>query len=176
MKAFPQHCIVLHFSHPFLGTHEVIQLCKLANLKGTPFQSVITSIPFHLIPYHTTPYHSTTYHTIQPHTIPFDLIPYHTISPHTIPYHPILYHHSKAVTGCLGFFLQNMKIIPAGYKAHPLSSIFCGELDLLKISSIGFYPWFLPFTLWIAGCNAGPLGSIFCGLVLHSSSEIVSSK
>ena len=32
---------------------------------------------------------------------------------------------------------------------------------ILKINSIGFYPRFCPFTLWIAGCNTGPLGSIF---------------
>ena len=34
------------------------------------------------------------------------------------------YHHSKAVTGCLGFFLQNMKNISAGCNTGPLGSIF----------------------------------------------------
>jgi hypothetical protein len=77
-----------HFSHPFLGTYEVIQFLELANLEGTPFQSGMTSIP---IP----SYHGmeTTYHTISYHTIPSHTIPYHTIplipfhSYHTIPFH-----------------------------------------------------------------------------------------
>jgi len=62
-------------------------------------------------------------HTMSYHTIPFHVIPYHTI-----PYHVIPYHHSKPVTGCLGSFLQNMKIISAGCNTGSLGSIFCGQV------------------------------------------------
>jgi hypothetical protein len=130
----------------------------------------MTSIP---IPsYHgmETTYHTMSYHTIPSHTIPYHtipLIPYHTIpyhSTHTIPYHVIPYHHSNPVTGCLGSFSQNLKIISAGCNTGPLGSIFCGqvlqifavissykwrlysECDALKITII---PGFWPFTLWI---------------------------
>jgi len=66
-----------HFSHPFLGTYEVVQFLELGNLKGTPFQSGMTSIP---IPsYHgmETTYQ---YHTIPTHTILYHAIPYHSTS------------------------------------------------------------------------------------------------
>jgi len=111
-------CMQVHFSHPFLGTYEVVQFLELANLEGIPFQSGMTSIP---IP----SYHGmeTTYWY---HTIPTHTIPYHTIPTHTIPYHDIPYHHSKPVTGCLGSFLQNIKNISAGCNTDPLGSIFCG--------------------------------------------------
>src|SRR6201996_1642760 len=94
----------------------------------------MTSIP---IPsYHgmETSYHSMSYHTIPCHTIPYHTIPFHTIIPyHTIPsYHTIPYHHSKPVTGCLGSFLQNMKIISAGCNTGPLGSIFCGLVLLIS--------------------------------------------
>ena len=83
---------LFHFSHPFLGTYEVIQFFELANLKGIPFQSGMTSISFHhtivWVP-HTIPPHTIPYHTIPPHTIPFYLISYHTIPYHTIPPHTI---------------------------------------------------------------------------------------
>jgi len=102
-----------HFSHPFLGTYEVVQFLELGNVKGTPSQSGMTSIP---IP---------SYHGMET-TIPFQLIPYHTIPPHTIPYHVIPHHHSKPVTGCLGSVLQNIKNIYAGCNTDPLGSIFCG--------------------------------------------------
>jgi hypothetical protein len=165
--------VLNHFSHPFLGTYEVIQFLELANLEGTPFQSGMTSIP---IPsYHgmETTYHTISYHTIPSHLIPYHMIPYHSThtipyhSTHTIPYHVIPYHHSNPVTGCLGSFSQNLKIISAGGNTGPLGSIFCGqvlqifavissykwrlcgECDPLKISSIGLYPRFWPFTLWI---------------------------
>jgi hypothetical protein len=148
----------IHFSHPFLGTYEVIQFLELANLEGTPFQSGMTSIP---IPsYHgmETTYHSISYHSIPSLAIPYHIIPYH--STHTIPYHVIPYHHSNPVTGCLGSFSQNLKIISAGCNSGPLGSIFYGqvlqifaviscykwrlygECDPLKISSIGPYPRF----------------------------------
>ena len=99
--------------------------------------------------------------------IPFHIMPYHTIPFHLIPYHVIPSHHPKPVTGCLGPFLQYMKLISAGCNTGPLGSIFCGqvlqifavissykyklydECDPLKIRSIGFYPMFSPFTLWI---------------------------
>src|ERR1700687_4474414 len=73
-----------HFSHPFLGTYEVIQFFELGNLSGTPFQSGMTLIP---IPsYHgmDATYHSTSYHTIPFHTIPYHSIPFHTCEAFTL--------------------------------------------------------------------------------------------
>ena len=145
LEALKIECQSVHFSHPFLGTYEVIQFLELANLEGTPFQSGMTSIPipsyhgmettYHSISYHTKPYHSISYHTIQIQSNPI-----HTIPCHTIPYHDIPYHHSKPVTGCLGSFLQNMKIISAGCNTGPLGSIFCG-LVLHISSDILSYKW-----------------------------------
>jgi hypothetical protein len=142
---------------------------ELANLEGTPFQSGIpphtnsiipwngNHIPFHLIPSHTIPFHLIPYHLIPYHIIP--LIPYHTIS-----YHTIIPNLSQ---GVWGLFSQNLKIISAGCNTGLLGSIFCGqvlqifavissyewrlygECDPFKISSIGLYPRFWPFTLWI---------------------------
>ena len=92
-----------HFSHPFLGTYEVIQFFELANLEGTPFQSGMTSIPFHhtmvWVP-HTIPPHTIPYDTIPPHTIPSHLIPYHSTSYHTIPYHTIPPHTIPSFQTC----------------------------------------------------------------------------
>ena len=148
-RAFACFCLSLrwgiHFSHPFLGTYEVIQLFELGNLSGTPFQSGMTLIPipsYHGMDatYHSTSYHSIQFHSIPPHTIPYHTIPYHTIPFHLMPYHTIPYHHSIAVTGCLGSFLQNMKIISPGCNTDPLGSIFCGLV--LQISSdILSYQW-----------------------------------
>ena len=111
----------VHFSHPILGTYEVIQFFELANLEGTPFQCGIWA------PYQ---YHDTMgwkSHTI---SLPFQ---YHVTSYHTIgiieafQFQSKPYHHSKAVTGCLGSFFQNMKNISAGCNTGPLGSIFCGH-------------------------------------------------
>ena len=75
-----------HFSHPFLGTHEVHQFLDLGHLEGTPFHSGIWA-PYqyhhtvecktHTIP-HSYQYH-VTYHTIPYHTIPYHLTSYHTV-------------------------------------------------------------------------------------------------
>ena len=127
MCKFPFLCS--HFSHPFLGTYEVTQFFKLANLEGTPFQSGMTSIPFHHIMVwmpHTILPHTIPYHTIPFHHIPYHPTSYHTILLHTIPYHTIPTHTIPSFQRCLGSFLQNKKIIPAGCKTGPLSSIFCG--------------------------------------------------
>ncbi|EDR02580.1 uncharacterized protein LACBIDRAFT_332154 [Laccaria bicolor S238N-H82] len=39
------HALTYHFSHPFLGTYEVIQFFELGNLSGTPFQSGCNTDP-----------------------------------------------------------------------------------------------------------------------------------
>jgi|ERR1700687_2512911 len=110
-RAFACFCLSLrwgiHFSHPFLGTYEVIQLFELGNLSGTPFQSGMTLIPipsYHGMDatYHSTSYHSIQFHSIPPHTIPYHTIPYHTIPPHAIPYHTIpSFHSCHMVSGVL---------------------------------------------------------------------------
>ena len=110
-----------HFSHPILGTYEVIQFFELANLEGTPFQCGIWA------PYQ---FHDTM--GWKSHTISLSF-QYHVTSYHTIgmieafQFQIKPYHHSKAVTGCLGSFFQNMKNISAGCNTGPLGSIFCGH-------------------------------------------------
>ena len=124
------------YTHPFLGTYEVVQFLELGNLKGTHSN--------------TKPPHT---NTKPPHT--------NTKSPHTNSNsNSKPYHHSKPVTGCLGSFLKNMQIISAGCNTGPLGSIFCGQvlqvfaeilsnqgrlymkLHPLKISLIRLYPRF----------------------------------
>ena len=111
-----------HFSHPFLGTYEVVQFLDLGYLKGT-----------HSWGWYTAPY---PFHGIlgwKPHTISFSF-QYHVTSYHAIgiieashiPSKP--YHHSKAVTGCLGSFFCKYEIISAGCNTGPLDSIFCGQV------------------------------------------------
>ena len=113
--------VVGHFSHPILGTYEVIQFFELANLEGTPFQCGIRA------PYQ---FHDTM--GWKSHTISLSF-QYHITSYHTIgiieafQFQSKAYHHSKAVTGCLGSFFQNMKNISAGCNTGPLGSIFCGH-------------------------------------------------
>ena len=154
-------CLFIHCSHPILGTYEVIQFFELVNLEGTPFQCGIWA------PYQ---FHDTMGWKSYTISLSFQ---YHVTSYHTIGmieafhFQSKPYHHSKAVTGCLGSFVQNMKSISAGCNPGPLGSIFCGhtlqiftdiwsykwrlycELDPWKISSIELDPRFWPFTLWI---------------------------
>jgi len=111
------HCLPRHFSHPFLGTYEVVQFLELGNLKGTH--------PRVVYELHTNPMVSWDANPI-PYPIPSHLISYHSTSYHTIPFHVIPYHHLKPVTGCLGSFLQNIKKSSAGCNTDPLGSIFCG--------------------------------------------------
>ena len=132
-----------HFSHPFLGTYEVVQFFELGNLKGTHSGVMYGPHANSMVPWYGTP-------------IPY---PSHsnTKSPHT---NTKPYHHSKPVTGCLGSFLQNMQILSASCNTGPLGSIFFGQvlqvfadilsnqwrlyikLHPLKISFIGLYPRF----------------------------------
>jgi hypothetical protein len=100
---------------------------ELANLEGTPFQSGIPPHTNSIIPWNG-------------NHIPFHLIPYHTIPFHLIPYHVIPYHHSKPVTGCLGSFSQNLKIISAGCNTGPWGSIFCGQVLQIFVV-ISSYKW-----------------------------------
>ena len=115
------HLLFVHFSHPILGTYEVIQFFELANLEGTPFQGGIWA------PYQ---FHDTM--GWKSHTISLSF-QYHVTSYHTIgmieafQFQRKPYHHSKAVTGCLGSFFQNMKNLSAGCNTGPLGSIFCGH-------------------------------------------------
>ena len=93
-----------HFSHPFLGTYEVIQFFELVNLEGT------YSTVWYMPPYQ---FHGTM--GWKSHPIPFSF-QYHLTLYHTIgiikafQFQSKPYHHSKAVTGCLGSFLQSIKL------------------------------------------------------------------
>ena len=111
-----------HFSHPFLGTYEVIQFFELVNLEGT--HSKVWYMP----PYQ---FHGTM--GWKSHTIPFSfqchLTLYHTIGIiKAFQFQSKPYHHSKAVMGCLGSFFTKYKIISAGCNTCPLGSIFCGQV------------------------------------------------
>ena len=144
----------LHFSHPFLGTYEVVQFFDLGYLKGT-----------HSGGWYTAPYPFYGILGWKPHTISFSFqyhvtsyIPYHWNHrgiPHSKASHTII---PKLSLGVWGLFFCKYEIISAGCNTGPLDSIFCGQ-DLedlpdilsynwrlyneshpLKISSIGLYP------------------------------------
>ena len=99
----------------------LIPAFELANLEGTPFQCGIWA------PYQ---FHDTMgwkSHTISL-SFQFHVTSYHTIGIiEAFQFQSEPYHHSKAVTGYLGSFFQNMKNISPGCNTGQLGSIFCGH-------------------------------------------------
>ena len=87
-----------HFSHPILGTYEVIQFFELVNLEGTPFQCGIWA---------SYQFHDTMGWKSQTISLSFQ---YHVTSYHTsrmmeaFQFQSKPYHHSKAVTGWGPFY------------------------------------------------------------------------
>ena len=110
----------MHFSHPYLGTYEVVQFFDSGYLKGT-----------HSGEWYTAPY---PFHGIlgwKPHTMSFSF-QYNATSYHTIAMIEAFYIPGQAISSyqrwCLGSFLQNMKIISAGGNTCSLDSIFGGQV------------------------------------------------
>ena len=170
-----------HFSHPFLGTYEVIQFFELANFEGTPFQSPYHSIiPWYgcHIPFHVIPYHSMSYHTKPFHTIP---------SYHTIP----SFQTCHKVAGVLFLKYENY-FCRLQYWSIGLHFLWTSSSHFfwhckLQVKATGWtwsfenqLDWALSQVLAIhtlyGRLKYWSIGPHFWGLVLHISSEILSFK
>ena len=102
--------VPMRLSNSWITRISRIIIMELGNLSGTPFQEWYDLHTNSIIPWYG------------------NLIPYHTIP----------YHHSKPVTGCLGSFFRNMKIVSAGCNTGPLGSISCGAVLLISSDIVSF--------------------------------------
>ena len=79
-----QSTLVLHFSHPFLGTYEVHQFLDLGYLEGTHSRVVYELHSNTMVPWNGKPIPYPTHSNTMSLTIPCHLILYHLTSYHTI--------------------------------------------------------------------------------------------
>ena len=132
-----------HFSHPFLGTYEVVQFLELGNLKGTHPRVVYELHTNPLVSWDANPIpYPSLSKTRSPHTIPFHLIPYHTILCHTIP----SFETCHRVSGVL-FTKYKKYFCRLQYWSIRLHFLWTGSLDFfwhfkLQVEAIG---WTLSF-------------------------------